>query len=83
MSSDRGPECAGKAISGSFELAELVQQDEVAAGGDVALHGAGRGDGAGPIQVALSRPRPPVVKDRKQSPRREVPQIARLTEPIG
>lgn len=36
-----------------------------------------------PGSEALSRPRPQIVKDRKQSSRREVPQIARLTEPVG
>jgi hypothetical protein len=83
VSSDRGPECAGKAIPGSFELAELVQHNEIAARGDVVLHGGGRGAGAGPVEVALRRPRPQVVKDRKPSSRREVPQIARRTETIG
>jgi len=83
VGSDRGPECTGKAIPGSFELTELVQQDEVAPCGDVVLHGGGRGHGADPVEVALRRPRSAVAKDRKQSSRREIPQIARRTKPVG
>jgi hypothetical protein len=80
---DRRSECADETIPGDFEVSELVQQDEVTPRGDVALHRGRSGNGADSIKVTHSHARPKIVKDRKSCPRREVPQIAGLTMPIG
>jgi hypothetical protein len=79
---ERRPERAGKTTSGGFELPELVQQDEVAALRDIALHRCGRGNGADPIEVAIRHTGAQIVEDRKPCSGREVPQITGLTMPI-
>jgi hypothetical protein len=79
---ERRPECAGKSAPAGFELPELVQQDEVAAFGDIALHRYGGSDSADPIEVAIRHTRAQIVEDRIPCFGREVPQITGLTMPI-
>jgi hypothetical protein len=78
----RHPERADKTAPGSFELPELVQQDEVAALRDIGLHRCGGGKGADPIEVAIRHAGAQIVKDRTPRSGREVPQITGLRLPI-
>jgi hypothetical protein len=80
---DRCPKCADETIPCGFELPELVEQNEVTSRCDIAFHPGRSGNGAGSIKVTHSCAGAEIVKDRKSCPRREVPQIAGLTLPIG
>jgi len=53
-SDDRCPERAGETTSSSFELPELVQQNEVAPRCDIALYPGRGGNGTDPVKVTHS-----------------------------
>jgi len=80
---DRCPERAGKTIPGGFEFPKLVQQNEVTPRRDIAFYPGRSGNGTDPVKVTHSHAGAQIVKDRKTCSRREVPQIASLTMPIG
>jgi len=80
---ERRLERAGKTIPGDFELAELVEQHEVAARYDIALNRLGSGRGADAIEMTHSHIGAQIAEDRKPCSCHEVPQIAGLTVPVG